>query len=93
MKTPFYALAVAIFALGAVSCIGTTEKVYTASGYDEHDAYNLGYRHGSSDRLAGKAHNPHINDPHEVPASFRKDYMWGYTAGYKNPGGSVSGSK
>lgn len=93
MKSPFYALAAGILALGTLSCMTYTEKVYTASGYDARDAYNLGYRHGSADRLAGKAHNPHINDPHEVPADFRKDYIWGYTAGYENPYGGVSGSK
>ena len=90
MKTPFYALVAVIFALSAVSCMTYTEKVYTASGYDARDAYNLGFRDGSSDRAAGKAHNPHINQPHETPAAFRKDYIWGYTEGYKQ---GYAGSK
>lgn len=83
MKTPFYALVAAIFALGSISCETYTENAYPASGYNERDAYNLGFRDGSADRAAGKAHNPHINDPQETPAAFRKDYLWGYTEGYK----------
>ena len=93
MKSSFYALSALVLALGSVSCMTYTEKVYTASGYDARDSYRLGYRHGSEDRLAGKSHNPHINDPQEVPASYRKDYIWGYTAGYENPCSGVSGSK
>lgn len=93
MKSPFYALALGILAFGAVSCMSPTEKVYVASGYDEKDAYALGFRHGSNDRLAGKAHNPHINDFDDVPGAFRKDYTWGYIKGFENPYGGRRGSK
>ncbi len=93
MKSPFYALAAGILALGTFSCMTYTEKVYTASGYDARDAYDLGFRDGSADRAAGKAHNPHINEPHETPAAYRQDYIWGYTKGYESPYAGVSGSK
>lgn len=83
MKTPFHALVAAVFALGGISCKTYTENAYVASGYDARDAYKLGFRDGSADRAAGKAHNPHINEPHQTPAAFRKDYLWGYTEGYK----------
>lgn len=90
MKALFYALAATFVAFGTFSCQTYTEKAYTASGFNGRDAYDLGFQDGCSDRAAGKAHNPHINDPHETPASFRKDYMWGYTEGYRNPCGGYS---
>lgn len=95
MKSPFYALTAVILAFGAVSCMTYTEKVYTASGFDARDAYNLGCRDGSTDRVAGKAHNPHINDPFAVPAAYRQQYIWGYTHGYQGECGEpvISGSK
>ncbi|BCX47381.1 hypothetical protein HAHE_12890 [Haloferula helveola] len=90
MKLPFYALAAVLLAFTTQSCMTYTEKVYTASGYDARDSYNLGYKHGSADRVAGRAHNPHINMPFETPAAYRQDYIWGYTQGYR---AQVSGSK
>ncbi|MBB5352533.1 hypothetical protein HNR46_002779 [Haloferula luteola] len=72
-----------------------TEVGAPAAGYDESDAYRRGFEDGSGDRLAGRAHNPHINeDSATLPSAHRKNYLWGYTDGYGNPSGArVMGSK
>lgn len=80
-------------AVSTQSCMTYTEKIYTASDYGAREAYNLGYRDGSSDRARGKSHNPHINEPYQTPSSYRQDYIWGYTHGYRGMSPSVSGSK
>lgn len=93
MKSPFYALALIVLAGFLPSCIGPTETNVPGAGYTEQDAYDRGYSDGSSDRLAGRAHNPHINDPETLPSAYRKQYLWGYAEGYKNPYSRSRGSK
>lgn len=85
MKSPFYALALVVLAGTLPSCIGPTEPNVPGAGYSERDAYDRGFSDGSSDRLAGRAYNPHINDSETLPSAYRKNYLWGYAEGYKNP--------
>lgn len=92
MKSPVITLITLGMAFGAISCSETVTD-HPAAGYGHSQAYKRGYDDGSSDRLAGRAHNPHINEDSEtLPSAYRNDYVWGYNHGYKNPGG-VSGSK
>lgn len=92
MKAPVFILITLGLAFGAISCSDVITD-HPAAGYTETDAYKRGYNDGSSDRSAGKAHNPHINEGSEdLPAAHRNHYIWGYNAGYKSPG-TISGSK
>jgi hypothetical protein len=94
MKAPLLAIVTVGLALGAtVSC--HPGYSHHAAGYDQRDAYNRGHADGSSDRLSGRDHNPHINEDSEtLPSAYRNDYIWGYVEGYKNPYVRVSaGSK
>lgn len=85
MKSPFYALTLLVLAGSLGSCIGPTFPNVPGAGYSESDAYDRGFSDGSSDRLGGRAHNPHINNPETLPSAYRKQYLWGYAEGYQNP--------
>lgn len=94
MKSPFYALSALILATALPSCLSGTQYGVPGAGYTANDAYQRGYRDGSGDRASGRAHNPHINeDSSNLPAAFRKEYVWGYTEGYRGTGSGIAGSK
>ena len=70
------------------------ESGVPGAGYTANDAYQRGWSDGSSDRAAGRAHNPHINeDSSNLPSAFRNQYIWGYTEGYRGTSGGIRGSK
>ncbi len=92
MRSPIITLITLGMAFGAISCSDVITD-HPAAGYTETDAYKRGYDDGSSDRSAGKAHNPHINEDSEaLPSAHRNNYIWGYNAGYSGSG-RISGSK
>lgn len=93
MSSPTLLIGALALSLGLASCTydHTAPTAYT--GNSGRQAYDQGYTHGSMDRVRGLAHNPHINDPDEVPASFRKEYIWGYTEGFQGDPSRSGGSK
>lgn len=86
---------ISLLALSSCQNFFRTEVGAPGAGYTESDAYKRGFADGRADGLAGRAHNPHINeDSSTLPSFFRNNYIWGYTDGYRNPYGmAVSGSK
>lgn len=83
MRSPLLTLITLGMAFGAISCSDVITS-NPAAGYTESDAYKRGYNDGCNDRLAGKSHNPHINeDSPTLPSAHRNHYIWGYNAGYK----------
>ncbi|MFM2243179.1 MAG: hypothetical protein RLZ97_2034 [Verrucomicrobiota bacterium] len=94
MKSPFYACGAVILALVCSSCLSGTQYGVPGAGYTANDSYQRGYQDGSSDRARGRAHNPHINESSsDLPSAFRKEYIWGYTEGYRGIRGGLHGSK
>ena len=88
-----FALTLIAIAGSLSSCIGYTDPDTPMAGYTEKQVYNRGFSDGSSDCLGGKAHNPWVNEPITLSSQHRKQYLWGYVEGYKNPylhGGSYS---
>lgn len=91
MKSAILTLFTLGVCFGAISC--STIYDHPGAGYTKSDAYQRGYNDGQSDRRSGRAHNPHINEDSEtLPSAHRKDYIWGYNAGFKDSSG-ISGSK
>ncbi len=80
-----------ILACAAPSCSHYVTG-YQAAGYSPRDAYYRGHVDGSGDRLRGLSYDPHINEDRTLPQAHRKDYLWGYVDGFRNPGG-YGGSK
>ncbi|GAA5484827.1 hypothetical protein [Haloferula sargassicola] len=96
MKASLLVLVAVLTALGLNSCrpFFRTEIGVPGAGYTRDEAYNRGYADGSADRLAGRSHNPHINeDSTTLPSAHRKNYIWGYTEGYRSPSGAVLSTK
>ena len=88
MKASIYAFTLALLAGVFSSCIGYTEDQPPMMGFNQREVYNRGFADGSSDRISGRAHNPHINDAEDLSSAYRKHYIWGYTEGYKDPSGA-----
>ena len=80
-----FALALIAVSGSLSSCITLTDPDTPMAGYNEKQVYNRGFSDGSTDRLSGRAHNPHINEPVTLSSAYRKQYLWGYVEGYKNP--------
>ncbi len=76
--------------LGSCRPFFRTEVGVPGAGYTKNEAYDRGFADGRGDRLAGRAHNPHINeDSSTLPSAHRRDYIWGYTEGYRSPHGAA----
>ena len=82
MSSPARLLLAATLGLFVASC-QTPHSPTDYTNYSERNAYDLGYEHCVMDRRKGLTHDPHINDSIEVPSAHRRDYVWGYTEGYR----------
>jgi len=89
MSSPVRLLLAASLGLLSVSCM-TEPSPTDYTTYSPRDAYDLGYKHGVTDRRRAVSFDPHFNDSIEVPAAHRKDYVWGYTEGYRALDAGVS---